>query len=140
MTPTNEMPALPVGISSSLVIAIVAVALVLFVFNRICWWRILTKAQRPGWAVLVPVYSIIVRLQMLGKPIWWILILMIPPANLILFVLMVVALAEVFDRSIGFAIGLLLLGPVFLPILAFGDAAYQKPDSSIAPTPAHVAS
>ena len=34
-------------------------------------------------------------------------------------------LAEKFGKDVGFAIGLLLLGIIFLPILAFGDARYR---------------
>jgi len=34
-------------------------------------------------------------------------------------------LAEKFGKEVGFAIGIILLWPIFLAILAFGDAEYQ---------------
>jgi len=35
-------------------------------------------------------------------------------------------LAKKFRKEVGFAIGLILLGPIFLAILAFGSAEYQE--------------
>jgi hypothetical protein len=36
-------------------------------------------------------------------------------------------LAKSFGRGMGFGVGLLLLGPVFAPILALGSAEYEGP-------------
>jgi len=44
---------------------------------------------------------------------------------LILIFMIPFKLAEKFGKDTGFAIGLLLLGFIFLPILAFGDARYR---------------
>jgi len=35
-------------------------------------------------------------------------------------------LAESFGKGAGFGIGLWLLGMIFIPILGFGDAQYQR--------------
>lgn len=93
-------------------------------------WRIFTKAGKPGWAAIIPIYNVVVMLQIAGKPIWWIIGLFIPIINFIVAVLMTVALAKVFGKGIGFAIGLLLLGFIFYPILAFGSATYTPPAES----------
>ena len=37
-----------------------------------------------------------------------------------------IRLANVFGRSSGFGVGLILLGFIFYPILAFGDSSYDK--------------
>lgn len=89
------------------------------------FWRIFDKAGRPGWAAIVPIYNAIVLLQVSGKPWWWIILMLIPFVNIIIIILVYLGLARNFGKGTGFAIGLMLLGIIFFPILAFGDAQYQ---------------
>lgn len=88
-------------------------------------WTVFTKAGKPGWASIIPIYNLIVLLEIVGKPLWWILLLLIPLVNLILLLLIYMELARRFGKSELFGIGLWLLGPIFFPILAFGDARYR---------------
>lgn len=90
-------------------------------------WKIFTKAGKPGWASIVPIYNVIVLLEIIGRPVWWIILALIPGVNFIFGILVAVDLAKSFGKSIGFTIGLILLAPIFLLILAFGDAEYQGP-------------
>ena len=90
-------------------------------------WKIFTKAGKPGWASIIPIYNTIVMLGIVGKPWWWVIGFMIPFVNFILAIVLCVLLAKVFGKGIGFAIGLILLPFVFGPILAFGDATYTPP-------------
>ena len=39
-------------------------------------------------------------------------------------------LAKAFGKGPGFALGLIFLGPIFFPLLAFSDASYQGPVAS----------
>ena len=89
------------------------------------WWTVFTKAGKPGWAAIVPIYNIIVLLQIAGKPVWWILLCLIPLVNIVVLILVYVAFARNFGKGVGFALGLVFLGIVFFPILAWGDARYQ---------------
>jgi hypothetical protein len=77
--------------------------------------------------VIVPIYNIIVMLQIVGRPLWWIVLLFIPLVNFVVAILLAIDLARAFGKSEGFAVGLILLGFVFYPILAFGSATYQGP-------------
>ena len=88
-------------------------------------WKIFTKAGKPGWASLVPIYNLIVMLEITGKPIWWIVLFLIPFVNFVGAILLSLAMAEKFGKSTGFGIGLAFLPFVFFPILAFGDARYR---------------
>jgi hypothetical protein len=90
-------------------------------------WIVFSKAGRPGWACLVPFYNIIVLLDMVGRPWWWLFLLLIPVVNLVFAVILCIDLAKAFGQGAGFGIGLLLLGFIFYPILAFGDARYLGP-------------
>jgi hypothetical protein len=91
----------------------------------VSWWKILTKAGKPGWAILIPIYNIIVILQVVQKPVWWIILLIVPFANIVVLFIMIFGLAKVFGKGAGFGFGLLFLSIIFIPVLAFGDAQYQ---------------
>ena len=88
-------------------------------------WKVFEKAGKPGWAVIIPIYNAIVILQIAGKPIWWILLFLIPVVNFVMAIIVTVAVAKNFGKGVGFAIGMLFLGFIFYPILAWGDATYQ---------------
>jgi len=87
-------------------------------------WKIYSKAGQPGWAAIIPIYNIWVLLKIVGRPEWWIILFLIPCVNIVIQILVDIDLAKVFGKSTGFAIGLILLPVVFLPILAFSDAEY----------------
>ncbi len=99
--------------------------LAVIVLLIVSMWKIFVKAGQPGWASIIPIYNLIVLLQIVRKPIWWIVLMLIPIVNLIIMIILSIELAKVFGKSTGFGIGLALLGIIFFPILAFGDATYQ---------------
>lgn len=100
-------------------------ALVLTVIMMIAMCRIFAKAGRAWWKALVPIYSLFVFVSIAGKPWWWVLLLMIPLVNFIIFLLLNVSLAKKFGQGAGYGIGLALLGFIFFPLLAFGKAEYR---------------
>ena len=89
------------------------------------FWQVFTKAGQPGWAAIIPIYNLIVLLQVAGKPLWWIILFFIPIANLIAAIFVGLAVAKNFGKSEAFGIGLGLLAFIFYPILGFSDAQYQ---------------
>jgi len=103
------------------------IAVVLLVVVIAAAWKLFTKAGKPGWAAIIPIYNIVVLLQICGKPVWWIILLLIPFVNFIIGLLVSLSLAKSFGKGAGFGIGIWLLGFIFVPILAFGDARYQGP-------------
>ncbi len=88
-------------------------------------WKIFVKAGKPGWASIIPIYNVIVLLQIIEKPVWWFILFFIPFVNIVIAIIVYLKLAEVFGKGAGFGIGLILLPFIFFPILAFGDAQYQ---------------
>jgi hypothetical protein len=101
------------------------------------WWKIFSKAGQPGWATIIPIYNWIVWCKIVGRPWWWILLLLIPFVNFIILIILIIDLAKSFGKGVGFGIGLLLLPIIFFPILGFGSAQYQGPSASqgVAVTP-----
>jgi uncharacterized membrane protein YoaK (UPF0700 family) len=90
-------------------------------------WKTFAKAGKPGWAAIIPIYNIIVLFQIIGRPLWWILLLFIPIVNIIVLIVASIDMAKSFGKGTGFGIGLALLGFIFYPMLGFGDAQYQGP-------------
>lgn len=88
-------------------------------------WKIFVKAGKPGWAAIVPIYNIIIILELVKKPIWWIILFFIPLVNFIIAILVFIELAKAFGKSAGFGVGMALLGFIFVPMLGFGDAQFQ---------------
>jgi hypothetical protein len=111
------------GIGAGLIIIYLAIIVLLIVAE----WKIYTKAGKPGWAILIPIYNILVLLQIVGKPWWWILLFLIPIVNIIFGIWMLNLLSLSFGKNEGFTIGLLFLGIIFYPILGFGSATYVGP-------------
>jgi len=106
-------------------IGFIAIMLFIVVFMIVSMWKIYEKAGQPGWASIVPIYNIIVYIKIIKKPMWWIVMFLIPVVNYVFLIWSVNLLSKRFGKDVGFTIGLLLLGFVFYPILAFGDAKYE---------------
>jgi hypothetical protein len=88
-------------------------------------WKVFVKAGKPGWASIIPIYNLVVLLEIVGKPIWWIILMLIPLVNLIVYIIILVELAKRFGKGVGFAIGLLIFPFICFPILGFGSAQYH---------------
>ena len=86
-------------------------------------WKVFTKAGKPGWAAIVPIYSMMVMAEIAGKPNWWGLLCLIPFVGLIFAIMIMHGVAEKFGKGIGMTI-LMIFGIGWL-ILGFGSAQYQ---------------
>lgn len=117
----SEQPSMPVGPA----IVTVAFGIALLVFFLASTWKIYVKAGRPGWAVLVPFYNLVVLLQIVGKPVWWLLLFLVPCVSWVVAIFVAIELARVFGKGLGFGLGLAFLPFVFYPVLGFGDAVYE---------------
>ena len=93
----------------------------------VAFWKIFAKAGQPGWASIIPIYSTIVMLRIVGRPWWWLLLLFIPLVNFVIGIIVCLDLAKSFGKGAGFGIGLLFLSPIFALILGFGGARYVGP-------------
>lgn len=88
-------------------------------------WKVFVKAGQPGWAAIVPIYNLVIMLKIANRPIWWLVLFLVPLVSLIVAIILMIDIAKAFGKGAGFGIGLALLGFVFFPILGFGSAQYQ---------------
>ena len=114
--------------SSIIMMAVLGlIVLAIVVFMIAAMWKIFEKAGQPGWAAIVPIYNMVVLLQIVGKPGWWVILMLIPFVNYVFIIWTYNMLSKSFGKDEGFTVGLVLLGIVFLPILGFGSAVYLGP-------------
>jgi hypothetical protein len=90
-------------------------------------WKVFVKAGQPGWAAIIPIFNLYIMLKITGRPVWWLVLFIIPIVSLVVAIITAVDLAKAFGKGTGFGIGLAFLGFIFIPILGFGDAQYRGP-------------
>ena len=107
---------------------VVVLYLALIALMLVSMWKIFSKAGKPGWACLIPIYNIIIMLEIAGKPWWWLLLIMfVPLANVIMGIWMLNLIALGYGKTSGFTVGMILLPFIFFPILGLGSAKYIGP-------------
>ena len=124
-------------------------AFVWWILQIIANWNIFTKSGEAGWKSLIPIYGDYVSYKIAWQTSYFwlnfilgILLSYVSNANLnesmflslivillkialtVINIMYCVKLARAFGRGIGFAIGLILLQPIFLLILGFGSDQY----------------
>jgi len=114
------------AIVAAMIIPILIVAVVVIIGK----WKIYEKAGKPGWAAIIPIYNWIVMLEIVGKPIWWIFLFLVPCVNIVFMIWTLNLLSKSFGQSEGFTVGLVLLGVIFYPILGFGNYQYIGPSAA----------
>jgi Family of unknown function (DUF5684) len=114
------------GIISLLLMLAIGIAIIAGV------WKVFVKAGQPGWACLIPIYNIVVMLQIVGRPLWWLVLLIVPLVGFVVAIIISIDMAKSFGKGAGFGVGLALLGVIFYPMLGFGDARYKGPSVAAA--------
>ncbi|MBI2798479.1 signal peptidase I [Candidatus Saccharibacteria bacterium] len=107
--------------------------LILLVVGIIPVWMVYKKAGKPGWAAIIPIYNFYILLDIVGRPVWWLVFLLLPVvpfvgplAFLIVWIIVMLDLAKRFNKSTVFAVvGLVIFHIIGMYMLAFGDAKYK---------------
>ena len=100
------------------------ISLVMVVITIVAYWKLFTKAGKPGWHSIIPFLNFYDLFEIAGMNGWFFLLLMIPIANIIIAIMLFLNLAKAFGKGVGFAIGLIIFEWIFILILAFGSAKY----------------
>lgn len=109
------------------------VQLILYVIFVAGLWKVFEKAGKPAWLAIIPIVNYFMLIPIAGKPLWWIILFLIPIVNIIVIFIVGIEVAKKFGKGTGFGVGLVLLGVVFYPILGFGDAKYMGGAAVAAP-------
>ena len=98
------------------------VLLLLFVVIIVANWKIYEKAGQPGWASIIPIYGFYVLLKIVGKPTWWLILMLIPVVNIVFIIWTINLLSKSFGKEEGFKVRMLILGIVIYNIQGFDIA------------------
>src|SRR5512133_1266237 len=74
-------------------------------------WGVFEKAGEKGWKVLIPFYNLYIWLQIIRKPLWWYIFLLIPFINVFVVLIMIVEVLKCFGKHGLFAQALGVLFP-----------------------------
>ncbi|HRE07500.1 MAG TPA: DUF5684 domain-containing protein [Opitutaceae bacterium] len=115
--------------SPDLIVSLVPLLVIIpfAIFMIVSGWKVYTKAGQPGWACLVPIYNLYIWIKIAGRPGWWIFLFLIPIVSLVISILVSIEVCRAFGKGIGFALLMIFLPFIALPILAFGSAVYTAP-------------
>ena len=98
------------------------------VIGGLFWWGVFTKAGFAGWKSMIPFYNVYLICKIAGLSGWWLLAVFVPIVNFIgifvFLILMSLGLARNFGKGGGFAVGIMFLSFIFVPILGYGSARY----------------
>jgi Family of unknown function (DUF5684) len=100
------------------------IALVFGVVAIIGAWMTYVKADRPGWAAIIPFYNIYVLCKIVGRPGWWLILFLIPFVDIVVAIIVCHDLSKRFGHGGGFTLGLVFLPFIFWCILGFGSDRY----------------
>lgn len=104
------------------------IILIVAIITIIGMWKIFTKAGKPGWAAIVPIYNVVVLMQVVGRPLWWVILFLIPFVNIIISLLVAIDLAKSFGKDAVYGVvALWLFSFVGYIMLGFGQAQYVGP-------------
>ena len=64
------------------------------------YWNLFEKAGIEGWKSLIPFYSeYIIAVDLVGKPKWWIVYLLIPVVNIIAYFVLIFNLLRCYGKE-----------------------------------------
>jgi hypothetical protein len=88
-------------------------------------WKTFEKAGKPGWAILVPIYNIIILHEIVGRDLIKILFFLVPLANIYFGITLYISLAKSFGKR---DTSDYILAIFFWPFtLGLGNAQYVGP-------------
>lgn len=116
----DEIPGLGAAFGATFLFIILA----LYAFTAICFMKIAEKTNTEnGWWAWIPILNILLMLAIARKPMWWILLMLIPLVNFVIIILVFVGICQARGKSGLLTIGMLIpiVNLIVLGYLAFGD-------------------
>ena len=95
-------------------------------------WMTFVKANEDGWKAIIPIWNVLIVLKIVGREWWWILLMLIPIVNIVVWIIVSLDLAKSFGRGTGFGLGLAFIPIVWYPLLGFGQDSYRGPANATA--------
>jgi len=98
--------------------------LLVYVYVAFCFMTIANKTgTENSWFAWIPILNLVLILQIARKPLWWMLLLLIPLVNIVIYIITLVGVCEARDKSPWLTVALLLpvINLAAMGYLAFSD-------------------
>lgn len=118
------------GIFMAIFFVFLLIAIIIGILTIVGLWKMFTKAGKPGWAAIVPIYNMVIMFEIVGRPGWWVLLLFIPVVNVVIACVLAIDLARSYGKSTVFGVLTFLFPPIMYMILGFDSSTYVGPVAS----------
>jgi hypothetical protein len=120
----SEMPAGATAAMGAMMVVMLIFAAAIYVYIALCLQTIAKKTNTENaWMAWIPIVNVILMLNIAKKPLWWIILMLIPLVNIVIAIIVWMAIAEARGKPSWW--GILLIVPVVGIIvpgyLAFSD-------------------
>jgi len=130
----NVAPEVGAGMFAGVMLFQLLFVLAFYVYFAYCLMKIAHKTNTPNaWLAWIPIGNVVLMLQIAKKPVWWIILMIIPFVNLVWIILGVIVWMKI-AKAVGKPewLGILSLIPIANIILP-GYLAFSKSDTPAAP-------
>jgi len=106
--------------------------LIIVLFPMLNYW-IFDEAGVGGYKALIPFYNYYIWLKVIGKPWWWLILMLVPFINFFMIMLMLVQTALSYGKhKLGDQALAVLIPVVYIPYLGISDKEhYIKPENRV---------
>lgn len=116
---------------NSIMIASLVTVVIIGLVMIISMYKIFKNSGEKGYKAFIPIYNIITLMKIVDMPLWYFILLFIPVVNIFITALMNVKLANKFNKSALFAVGLLFLPFIFYPVLAVVSSSKEGKEKKV---------
>lgn len=94
-----------------MMIFMLILVLAIYIFYAVCLMKIAKKTGTPnGWFAWIPILNVVLMLQIAKKPIWFLILFLVPLANIIIMILVWMAIAKELKKPDW--LGVLMIVPI----------------------------
>lgn len=103
-----------------------------YVLQGTAYYKFFEKAGKEGWKGFIPIYNYYVHLEIVGRPLWWIVLLFVPVINFFVALTIHLDLMKSFgkytylDQVLG-----VVFAPIYMNYIAWTDTSYIDKATSI---------
>lgn len=96
-----------------------------YVLQGTAYYKFFEKAGKEGWKGFIPIYNYYVHLEIVGRPLWWIVLLFVPVINFFVALTIHLDLMKSYgkytylDQVLG-----VVFAPIYMNYIAWSDTKY----------------
>lgn len=107
VNPYQEMPQ-----TATMSPAVSGLSLIISIIAIVSMWKLFTKAGKPGWAAIIPIYNILVMIEIAKKPWWYLLLLLVPIANIVISIIITLDFVKAYGKDTVWGILAIFFAPI----------------------------